>query len=164
MPGVLDAPVNNATCNRSCAHLPGHLTHQHSRLGACTARGRHASLVEHHHLMFPKRNIYLSWRRCRLFLGKINSVLRCYQKRSHALHSAMFIEPVKKAPSVCGRKGRELGERGSLKTCVRMHPGTGCELENIVVSQGLGFWGHGLLEVALHCLFRSADILALLSE
>ena len=41
------------------------------------------------------------------FWGKINSVLRCYQKLSHTLNSAMFIEPVNRASSSYGRKGRD---------------------------------------------------------
>lgn len=42
-----------------------------------------------------------------LFLGKINSAQRCYQRLSHTPESAMFIELVKKHPALV--KGGEGG-------------------------------------------------------
>lgn len=52
-------------------------------------------------LAHPRRQQHL------LFLGKINSAQRCYQRLSHTPDSAMFIEPVKKRPAVV--KGGEGG-------------------------------------------------------
>lgn len=50
---------------------------------------------------------YPCWQRCLLFLGKINSVLRCSQKLSHTRDSATFIEPAKKHTAhVQRRSGR----------------------------------------------------------
>lgn len=70
---------------------------------------------------------------------------------SHTLNSAMFIEPVKKAPSLCGRKGRSWGKEALSRPALECTWAQVASLENIVVSQGLGFWGHRPLEVALHC-------------
>ena len=134
---MLDGQVNNVTCNRSCDQLPG-VWPSCINPSVPDGPGSRASLLEHHHLVFLRRgwppssdsNAYYFW-------GKINSVLRCYQKLSHALNSAMFIEPVKTASSSYGRKGRELGKRGSLRASVRtdlgMWPARG--------------WGHRMLRV-----------------
>lgn len=110
--------------------------------------GSRASLLEHHHLMFLRRgwppssgsNAYYFW-------GKINSVLRCYQKLSHTLNSAMFIEPVKRASSLYGRKGRELGKRGSLRASVRTNLGM----------WPARAWGHRMLRVDPPHLFTFAE-------
>ena len=81
------------------------------------------------------------------FWGKINSVLRCYQKLSHTLNSAMFIEPVKRASSSYGRKGRELGKRGSLRASVRTNLGM----------WPARAWGHRMLRVDPPHLFTFAE-------
>lgn len=62
---------------------------------------------------------YPSWQPSYYFWGKINSVLRCYQKFSHTLYSATFIESVrkKKPSSSCGKK-EKIWSKKFLRLCV----------------------------------------------
>lgn len=109
---------------------------------------------------------YPFWQQRLLFLGKINSVLRCKQKLSHPLNSATFIEPVKKHPAHVQRRGGDwekaaVSEPASERTwaCV-------ASLEDTVAMQGPCLWGSGRWEWTLTTRgsLCASNILAMHSE
>lgn len=100
-----------------------------------------------------KGSAYPFWQQRLLFLGKINSVLRCNQKLSHALNSAAFIEPVKKHPAHVQRRGGGWEKGVVSQSASERTWASAASLGNTVATQGRRPWGSGPWEWTLATLW-----------